>query len=82
MTNNLSSPLIRTHPLLKVGTEMGGGSILVTTGHPCDPTSHHSYAMLASTWCSSFPAEVKAIKKALQIIQTEESPKKSPNHQW
>ena len=30
----------------------------------------------AGTWCSSFQAEVKAIKKALQINQTKESPQK------
>ena len=39
-------------------------------------TIHHSYAIPAGTWCSSFQAEIKAIKKALQHIQTEESPLK------
>ena len=34
--------------------------------------------MLAGTWYSSYQAEMKAIKKTLLIIQTEESPKKVP----
>ena len=39
-------------------------------------TIHDSYAIPNGTWRSSFQAEMKAIKKALQIIQTEESPQK------
>ena len=55
---------------------IGGGGILVTAGFPCNPTIHHSYALPAGTWCSSIQAEMKAVKKTFQIIQTEESPKK------
>ena len=58
------------------GTAIGVGGILDTVGHPSNPTIHHSYAILAGTWSSSFQAEMKAIKKALQIIRTEESPQK------
>ena len=57
-------------------TAIGGGGNLVTAGHQSNPTIHHSYAIPAGTWCLSFQAEMKAIKKALQIIQTEESPQK------
>ena len=57
-------------------TAIGGGGILVTDGHQSNPTIHHSYATLTGTRCSSFQAEMKAIKKALQIIQTERSPQK------
>ena len=60
------------------GTAMGEGGILFTAGHPSNPTIHHSYAIPAGTWSSSYQAETKAIKKALQIIQTEESPQKFP----
>ena len=49
---------------------------MVTAGHSSNPTIHHSYAMPAGTWCSSSQAEMKVIKKASQIIQTEESPHK------
>ena len=55
------------------GAEIGGGDILHTAGHPSNPTIHHSYATPTGTWCSSFQAKMKAIKKALQIIQTEDS---------
>ena len=58
------------------GTAIGGVGILLTAGHPRSPTIRHSYAILAGTWCSSFQAEMKAVKKALQILQTEESPQK------
>ena len=64
---------------MKDGAETGGGGVLATTGHMGDRTSHHSYAMPVGTWCSSFQAIMKAIKKALEIIQTEVSPKESPN---
>ena len=47
---------------------------MVTTRHPSNPTIHHSYVIPAGTRC--FQAKMKAIKKALQIIQTEESPQK------
>ena len=57
------------------GTTIGGEGILVTDGHPSNPTVHHSYAIPAGTWCSSFQAEMKAMKKALLIIETDESPK-------
>ena len=49
---------------------------MVTAGHPSNPTIRHSNAIPAGTGCSSFQAKMKAIKKALQIIQTEESPQK------
>ena len=49
----------------KNGTKIGGGSILLTAGHPSNPTIHHSYATPAGTWRWSFQAEMKAIKKAL-----------------
>ena len=52
------------------GTVIGGGGILLNAGHPSNPTIHHSYAIPAGTWYSSFQAEMKAIRKALQIIQT------------
>ena len=61
---------------MKVSTETGGGGILVTTSYPSDHANHHSYAILAGTWCSSFLVGMKAIKKVLQIFQTEELPKK------
>ena len=35
-------------------TEIGGGGILVTAGHPSDPTIDGSYAMPAGIRCSSF----------------------------
>ena len=57
-------------------TAIGGGGNLFTAGHPGNPTIHRSYAIPTGTWCSSFQAEMKAIKKALQIIHTEESPQK------
>ena len=56
------------------GTAIGEGGILVTACHTINPTIHHSYAISDGTWYSSIQAEIKAIKKALQIIQTEESP--------
>ena len=49
---------------------------MVTTGHTSNPTVHHSYAIQARTRYSYFQAEMMVIKKALQIIQTEESPQK------
>ena len=55
------------------GTAIGGGGIVVTAGHPSNPTIHHSYAIPDGIWCS-FQAKIKVIKKALRIIQTEESP--------
>ena len=57
-------------------TAIGGEGILLTAGHQSNPTIHHSYAIQAGKRCSSFQAEMKAIKKALQIIQKEESPQK------
>ena len=63
------------------GTAIGGGGILLTADHQSNPTIHHSYAIPAGTWCSSIQAEMKAIKKALHIIQAEESPPESPNSQ-
>ena len=57
-------------------TATGWGGIMLTDRHPSNPTIQHSYAIPAGKWCSSYQAEMKAIKKALQIIQTEESPKK------
>ena len=54
-------------------TAIGGGGILLTVDHPSNPTIHHSHAILAGTRCSFYQAETKAIKKALQTIQTEES---------
>ena len=55
------------------GTSIGGGGILLTADHASNPTNLNSYAIPAGSWCSSFQAEMKAIKKALHIIQTEES---------
>ena len=49
---------------------------MVTAGHSSNPTIHHSHAIPAGTGCSSSQAEMKVIKKASQIIQTEESPHK------
>ena len=49
---------------------------MFTTGQPSDPTSEHSYAIPAGTWCLSIQAEMKAVKKALQITQIKESHKK------
>ena len=57
-------------------TAIGGGGILVNVSQPSNPTIHHSYVEPTGTWCSSFQDEIKTIKKALQIIQTEESPEK------
>ena len=57
-------------------TEIGGGGILITSDHQSNPTIHLSYAILAGPLCSSFQADMKAIKKALQIIQTEKSSQK------
>ena len=57
-------------------TAIDGKEILLTAGHQSNPTIHHSYAIPVSTWRSLFQAEIKAIKKALHIIQTEKSPKK------
>ena len=36
---------IYTDGSVKDRTEMGGGGILSTNGHPSDPTNPHSYAM-------------------------------------
>ena len=55
------------------GNATGGGGILVSTGHPSDPTVHLSYAIPAGKWCSSFQAEMKAVKKALEILVEETS---------
>ena len=67
---------IYTDGLATNGTAIGGGGILVTAGHLSNPTIHHPYAIPASTWCLSFQAEMKAIKKALQIHRTEKSTQK------
>ena len=55
------------------GTAIGGGGILFTAGNLSNHAIHHSYAMPVGTWCSSFQAEMKAIKHSLHIIQTGES---------
>ena len=49
---------------------------MLTTDHSSNPNIHYSYAIPTDTWCSSYQAEMKAIKKALQIIQAETSRKK------
>ena len=54
------------------GTETGGGGIVVTTGHPSDPQVLRSFAIPTGKWCSSYQAEMKAVVKALQVIQAEE----------
>ena len=51
---------------------------MVTASHKSNPTIHHSYTIPAGTKCTSLQAEMKAMKKALQIIQTEVTPE-SPN---
>ena len=57
-----------------MGTVMAAGGILLTAGLPFNPTNFQSYAIPPGTWCASLQAEMMAIKKALHIIQTEESP--------
>ena len=55
---------------------IGKGGTLVTAGQQSNPTIHHPYAIPAGTWCAPLQAVMKAIKKALQVIQTEESHQK------
>ena len=47
------------------GTAMDGRGIFPTACHTSDPIIHHSFFIPAGSWCSSFQAEMKAIKKAL-----------------
>ncbi|CAI9724992.1 RNA-directed DNA polymerase from mobile element jockey [Octopus vulgaris] len=54
------------------GNATGGGGVIVTTGHPSDPQIHRSFAIPTGKWCSSFQSELKATKKALQEVLTEE----------
>ena len=51
------------------GTETGGGGIVVTTGHSSDPQVPRYFALPTGKWCSSYQAEIKAVVKALQVIQ-------------
>ena len=44
------------------GTANDGEGIMFTAGKPSNSTFHHSCAISASIWCSSFHAEMKAIK--------------------
>ena len=53
------------------GTETGGGGIVVTTDHPSDPQVLRYFAIPTGKWCSSYQAEIKAVVKALQVIQAE-----------
>ena len=53
------------------GTGTGGGGIIVTTGHPSNPQVLHYFAIPTGKWCSSYQAEIKAVVKALQVIQVE-----------
>ena len=53
------------------GTGTGGGEIVVTTGHPSDPQVLRYFAIPTGKWCSSYQAEIKAVVKALQVIQAE-----------
>ena len=49
----------------------GGGGIVVTTGPPNDPEVLCAQAIPAGQWCSSYQAELKAVKRALEIIQAD-----------
>ena len=51
----------------------GGRGTMLTAGQPSNHAIHHSYAIPASTWCSSCQAKMGAMKKTLPTIQTEES---------
>ena len=53
------------------GTGTGGGGIVVTTGHPSDSQVFRYFAISSGKWCSSNQAEMKAVVKALQLIQVE-----------
>ena len=53
------------------GTGTGGGGIFVTTSHPSDPQVLRYFAIPTGKWCSSYQAEIKAVVKALQVIQAE-----------
>ena len=53
-----------------------GERLLGYRGHAHNPAIHHAHAIPSGTWRWSFQAKMKAIKKALQIIQTEEYPQK------
>ena len=57
------------------GTAIGGGGILVTTGHRSNHTIYHSYDIPAETWCSSFQAKMKAIKNDCKLSR-QKSPQK------
>ena len=53
------------------GTGTGGGGIIVTTGHLSDPQVLRYFAIPTGKWCSSYQVEIKAVVKALQVIQAE-----------
>ena len=53
------------------GTGTDGGGIVVTTGHPSDPQVLRYFSIPTGKWCSSYQAEIKAVVKALQVIQAE-----------
>ena len=53
------------------GTGTGGGGIVVTTGHPSDSQVLRYFAIPTGKWCFYYQAEIKAVFKALQVIQAE-----------
>ena len=59
-----SDLIIYSDGLATNGTAIGGVGILATAGNPSKHTIHHSCDMPVGTWCSSFQAEMMAIKKA------------------
>ena len=52
---------------------IGGGGIIVTTGPPEEPKVLSTHAIPTGQWCSSYQAELKAVKTALETIQKDSS---------